>query len=102
MKLPDLLKENLKIVFCGTAAGNRSAQQEAYYSGCGNKFYCVLFQVGLTPLHLIPSDYQNLLNYNLGLTDLAKYKSGMDSTLVQSDYDVETFKTKIVSIVYYF
>lgn len=86
MMLPDLLIENLKIVFCGTAAGNRSAQQEAYYAGCGNKFYCVLFHTGFTPFQFIPAQYKELLNYAIGLTDLVKLKSGMDKDLKPEDY----------------
>lgn len=30
--LPDVLKPGLKVVFCGTAAGNRSATNGAYYA----------------------------------------------------------------------
>ena len=42
MILPDLLKDNLKIVFCGTAAGNKSAERKAYYAVAGNLFYPAL------------------------------------------------------------
>ncbi|GEO17500.1 hypothetical protein [Microvirga aerophila] len=37
-KLPEVLLPNLKIVFCGTAAGNRSAASGAYYAQPGNRF----------------------------------------------------------------
>jgi len=39
MILPDLLASNLKIVFCGSAAGTKSAENKAYYAGPGNRFY---------------------------------------------------------------
>ena len=93
--LPDLLQENLDIVFCGTAPGNRSAEQGAYYAGCGNKFYCVLYNSGLIPIQLIPSEYPRLLDYGIGLTDLVKRKAGMDRTLLESDFDVPSFKEKM-------
>ncbi len=93
--LPDLLRMNLKIVFCGPAPGNRSAEQGNYYAGCGNKFYCVLFNCSLTPVQLIPSDYKKLLEYNIGLTDLVKTKAGMDNLLNKSDYDINGFTEKI-------
>ena len=96
MILPDLLKEGLKVVFCGTAVGNRTAKQEAYYAGCGNKFYCVLFHADFTPTQLIPTQYPELLKYDIGLTDLVKYKSGMDNELGPDDYDVEGFKQKLI------
>lgn len=95
MKLQDLLNEGLKVVFCGTAVSNLSAQQEAYYAGCGNKFYCVLFHAGFTPIQLIPTQYRELLNYQIGLTNLVKLKSGMDKDLNPEDYDVAGFKENI-------
>ena len=93
--LPDLLKPNLKVVFCGTAAGNRSATLQQYYAGQGNKFWCTLFDVGLTEERLSPNQYEKLLEYNIGLTDLVKNKSGMDSTLVHSDFGSELLLNKI-------
>ena len=93
--LPDLLRMNLKIVFCGPAVGNRSAEQGNYYAGCGNKFYCVLFNCGLTPVQLVPSDYKKLLEYDIGLTDLVKTKAGMDNLFNKSDYDINGFTEKI-------
>lgn len=38
MVLDDVICEKLKVVFCGTAVGNRSAKLGAYYAGRGNKF----------------------------------------------------------------
>lgn len=93
--LPDLLKPNLKIVFCGTAAGNRSAKLQEYYAGKGNKFWRTLFAIGLTNEQLLPSQYEKLLKYSIGLTDLVKNKSGMDSTLLSSDFGSELLLSKI-------
>lgn len=93
--LPDLLQENLEVVFCGTAVGNRSASQKHYYAGCGNKFYCVLYNCGFTPVQMIPSEYEKLLEYDIGLTDLVKTKAGMDNTLRSLDYNIEDFQYKI-------
>lgn len=95
MKLPDLLAENLDIVFCGTAAGDKSAQLKAYYAGPGNQFYSILNIVGLTPIKLLPNQFPDLLNYKIGLTDIAKYAQGVDSRLKSTDFDVEGFKEKI-------
>ena len=95
MKIPDLLKNDLQLVFCGTAVGNRSAEQEAYYAGCGNKFYCVLYHAGFTPIQLIPTQYPELLKFEIGLTDLVKNKAGMDKQLKPADYDLDGFKKKL-------
>ena len=61
-KLPDVVLPGLKVVFCGTAAGTRSAQVGAYYAGRGNKFWRTLFQVGLTPRPLDPHEFVRDIN----------------------------------------
>ncbi len=79
--LPDVLRPGLKIVFCGTAAGTVSAARGAYYAHPQNKFWRVLFAVGLTPRLVRPEDYAELPQWGLGLTDIAKHVSGMDREL---------------------
>ncbi|MBK7652159.1 MAG: mismatch-specific DNA-glycosylase [Flammeovirgaceae bacterium] len=94
--LPDLLKEKLDIVFCGTAAGNKSAERKAYYAGAGNLFYATLASCCLTPRILKPNEFPELLNYQIGLTDLAKFTFGMDKDLKHEDYDAKGFEEKIL------
>ncbi len=77
-KLSDLLRRNQKVVFCGTAAGTVSAQKKQYYAGPGNKFWKTLFEIGLTDKLLLPSEFEKLHKYKIGLTDLVKKQSGMD------------------------
>jgi TDG/mug DNA glycosylase family protein len=76
--LPDLLTSGLKLVICGTAAGEASAEAGEYYAGPGNAFWQTLFDVGLTPRKLEPSEWRTLLEYGIGLTDLVKDQSGAD------------------------
>jgi double-stranded uracil-DNA glycosylase len=93
--LPDLLAYDLKVVFCGTAAGAESARQAAYYAGPGNKFWPTLHKIGLTPHLLKPSDYGQLLGYGIGLTDLVKDASGSDADLESADFDSDGLRAKI-------
>ncbi len=79
--LPDVLAPGLRIVFCGTAAGTESARQRAYYAHPQNRFWRVLHEAGLTPRRLAPTEYALLPGLGLGLTDIAKFVSGMDSQL---------------------
>jgi double-stranded uracil-DNA glycosylase len=79
--LPDLLAPDLDVVFCGTAPGTISAQRKQYYAHPQNKFWRVLHDVGLTPRRLDPSEYETLLSYRIGLTDIAKQAWGMDNQL---------------------
>jgi double-stranded uracil-DNA glycosylase len=93
--LPDLIKPDLDIVFCGMAVGNRTAEVKLYYAGSGNKFYSILAETSLTDYELNPDQYEKLLGYNFGLTDLVKDTSGNDSDLIESDFDVPMFISKI-------
>jgi double-stranded uracil-DNA glycosylase len=95
MLLPDVLMPGLKIVFCGTAAGDESARRGAYYAGPGNKFWATVHQVGLTTDRLRPDEFRTLLDFGIGLTDLVKLTSGGDSALAASDFDVAAFSEKI-------
>jgi TDG/mug DNA glycosylase family protein len=97
MILPDLLQHNLDIVFCGTAAGNKSAERKAYYAGAGNLFYPTLASCGFTPRILKPQEFPELLNYNIGLTDLVKHHFGMDKDLKEEHFDTKSFENKILN-----
>jgi double-stranded uracil-DNA glycosylase len=85
----------LRVVFCGTAAGAVAARVGAPYAGPGNRFWWVLHETGLTPRELRPAEFRELLRYGLGLTDVAKYTSGGDSSLVRSDFDAVAVVAKV-------
>ncbi len=93
--LSDLLAHNLNLVICGSAVGNTSARLKQYYAKPGNKFWKTLFEVGLTPVLLTPPEYEKLLQYRIGLTDLVKHKSGMDAGLSSDDFDRTALRPKI-------
>ena len=58
MVLPDVLEPDLDIVFCGTAAGTRSADVGAYFAHPQNRFWRTLAEVGLTPRRLAPTEFR--------------------------------------------
>lgn len=93
--LPDVLRENLRIVFCGSAAGRRSAALGAYYAGPGNRFWPTLHAVGLTPRLLRPEEFALLPDFGLGLTDLCKTASGADQALPPAADDPAALRRKI-------
>jgi len=93
--LPDVLQSALKLVVCGTAVGDKSAQRQAYYAGPGNKFWRTLHSVGLTPLLLAPDQYKLLPQFGIGLTDLCKTKTGVDRAIDDSDFDAPGFEERI-------
>ena len=93
--LPDVLRPGLALVFCGTAAGKRSAQERAYYAHPGNMFWRALHAAGLTPRLLAPAEFPLLLSYGMGLTDLAKRHSGNDDELPREAFDIPALRAKI-------
>jgi TDG/mug DNA glycosylase family protein len=94
--LPDILGPNLKVVFCGTAAGAVSAKRGAYYAGPGNKFWKIIHKIGLTDRVLTPEQYPEVQNFGIGLTDVAKLTSGADSTLRAAHFDKEGLRNAIM------
>ncbi len=93
--VPDVLKPGLKVVFCGTAMGRKSAEQKAYYANPGNFFWRTLHATGLTPQQIRPQDYLRLLDYGLGATDLSKAHYGNDAELPADAFDVAALRGKI-------
>ncbi len=90
-KLPDLLAPDLRLVFVGTAASNRSAAEGAYYAHPGNRFWPTLFEVGLTPRLYAPREFRDLLTLGIGFTDMSKRGSGMDHNVSADDFDAVRF-----------
>jgi len=93
--LPDVLRPGLRLVFCGTAAGRRSAQEGAYYAHPGNMFWRALHQAGLTPRQLAPQEFPLLTDFGIGLTDLAKRHVGNDDELPKDAFDMGALRSKI-------
>jgi TDG/mug DNA glycosylase family protein len=96
--LADLLAPGLRAVFCGTQAGTQSARRGAYYAGRGNRFWPTLHDAGLTPIRLAPDQHSMLLDYRIGLTDVAKKTYGADS-LLRPDHVDQAFMEKITRYV---
>ena len=93
--LPDQLRPRLALEFCGTAAGERSAREGAYYAHPGNSFWRVLHDAGLTAHRFAPAEFPRLLDLGIGLTDLAKRHSGNDADLPREAFDVPALLAKI-------
>jgi TDG/mug DNA glycosylase family protein len=93
--LPDYLAPGLRVVFCGTAVGEASAKRGHYYAGPGNEFWPLLYESGLLSEHLTPDEDVRILEFGIGLTDLAKKITASSDAGLAGQYDVEGFVTKI-------
>lgn len=93
--LPDVLCPDLRIVFCGTAAGTASARARAYYAGPGNAFWATLHITGLTPVELEPAEFGRLPEFGIGLTDICKLLHGSDLEVGTAEFDVSGLEARI-------
>ncbi|MGC1165915.1 MAG: mismatch-specific DNA-glycosylase [Solirubrobacterales bacterium] len=93
--LPDLLRPGLRVVFCGTAAGTASAKRRAYYAGPGNAFWQALHLTGLTPVELVPAEFERLPEFGIGLTDICKVSYGSDAEVGVAELDVAGLQERI-------
>lgn len=93
--LQDVLRPNLNLIICGTAVAEHSAKLGSYYAGENNMFWRILYDTGLTDRLLHTSEYLDLLNYGIGLTDIAKKAAGVDAKISRHEYDLEGFTQKM-------
>lgn len=77
--LPDVLPTSLKlkVVFCGWAAGEESADAQKYYINRNNKFWLMLKTARLISPKFCPCEFKALpKKYGIGLTDVCKFHVG--------------------------
>ncbi|MDF2967345.1 MAG: hypothetical protein K0Q93_1123 [Nocardioidaceae bacterium] len=70
--LPDVLADDLDVVFCGLAVGDCAALRGHHHAGPGDSFWALLHEAGLTPRRLAPDEEDTLPTYGLGLTDVPR------------------------------
>jgi TDG/mug DNA glycosylase family protein len=68
--LPELLAEDLTVLFCGINPGLRSAATGYNFDGPGNRFWPTLHGSGCTPRLLRAYEQDELLGFGLGITSL--------------------------------
>lgn len=69
--IPDVLAPDLGVLFCGINPGLYSAATGHHFARPGNRFWPALHQAGFTPRLLRPWEQDELLDYRLGITNLA-------------------------------
>jgi len=94
--MDDILDYGIKIVICGTAIGNATHRAGHYYANSSNQFWNTLYITGLTPYRLQPFEDTDLLNYSIGITDIAKNQYGNDNILNFNHPQIDEFKEKII------
>lgn len=94
-RVADQFRENLRVVFVGTAASTRSAELGHYYAHPGNRFWRAIHEAGITPRRYQPGEFAALIELGIGFTDLSKSGAGMDHQIEAASIDLPGFRAKI-------
>jgi TDG/mug DNA glycosylase family protein len=68
--LPDVVADDLDVLFCGINPSLMSAARGHHFARPGNRFWPALHLAGLTPRRLTPEEDRELLRHGLGVTNL--------------------------------
>ncbi|MCY4149501.1 MAG: mismatch-specific DNA-glycosylase [Gammaproteobacteria bacterium] len=93
--LEDVIEKGVVTLFCGSAAVKKSARLGQYYAGPGNQFWPILHQSCFTKHLLTPQKYGQVVNFRIGLTDLAKFEFGNDYEIPSLAYQSDPLLEKI-------
>ncbi|MDO8551702.1 MAG: G/U mismatch-specific DNA glycosylase [bacterium] len=70
-KVPDVISNNLKVLFVGINPGLYTAAIGHHFGRPGNRFWPALYSAGFTKRLLSPYEESELLKVNIGITNLA-------------------------------
>ena len=68
LRLPDLLRKDMDVVFCGINPALSAARAGHHFSSANNRFWRVLHRAGFTPHLIQPENDRTILQYGCGLT----------------------------------
>ncbi len=69
-RVPDVVSENLDVLFCGVNPGLYSAAVGCHFARPGNRFWKALYDSGFTDRVLEPWEQELLLGFGCGITNL--------------------------------
>jgi len=85
-RVPDLIDDGLKVLFCGINPSLYSAVVGHHFARPGNRFWKVLHGAGFTPRVLHPSEDAQLLELGIGLTNVYWRATATAAELTPADY----------------
>jgi double-stranded uracil-DNA glycosylase len=70
-RVPDLVKADLALLFCGINPSLYSAAVGHHFARPGNRFWKTIFHAGFTERLLAPAEERHLLDRGIGITNIA-------------------------------
>ncbi len=86
LRLPDLLRKNLDVVFCGINPALSAAQAGHHFSSRSNRFWRVLHLAGFTPRLIQSGNDHTILQYGCGLTAAVERPTVKASELTSHEF----------------
>lgn len=85
-RLPDHVRPGLEVLLVGINPGLRSAEVGHHFAGVNNRFWDLLWDAGITPRRLSYEDDGRLVDFGIGLTNIAARPTRSISELGRKDY----------------
>jgi TDG/mug DNA glycosylase family protein len=84
--LPDYVRPGLDVLLVGINPGLRSAELGHHFAGANNRFWDLLKDSGMTPCQLTYEEDARLLEFGIGLTNIAVRPTRSSSDLGREDF----------------
>ena len=84
--LPDLLADNLSVVFCGLNPGLSAAAAGHHFVGKGNRFWRVIHLAGFTPIQIDPEHDASVLSFGIGLTTVVDRPTASATDVADTEF----------------
>jgi double-stranded uracil-DNA glycosylase len=84
--VPDLIRPNLKVLFCGINPGLYSGATGLHFARPGNRFWPALFAAGFTERLLHPTEREELLAAGYGITAIVRRATATAAELDDHEY----------------
>jgi len=85
--VPDILDENLKIIFVGYNPSLRSSVTGHHFANPSNRFWNILYRAGLTPRKYSPEEDGDLLELGYGITNIVPNPTRAAAEITKQEYN---------------
>lgn len=86
LTVPDLIADDLDILFCGINPGLYTAAIQHHFGRPGNRFWPALFGAGLTPRLFTPWEEHDLLALGIGITNMVERTSATAAEVSPAEF----------------
>src|SRR5258708_37526438 len=85
--LPDVIAQDLDVLFCGINPGLYTAAVQQHFGRPGNRFWPTLHRSGFTPRLFHPSEQRELLQYGAGITTVVARETASAAEVSAEELD---------------